>query len=113
VQIPIACDLNPSERRAQLDEWRALWATSVIDADRVSPTRLSVRLVDDLGRLETTIRLAQREKACCPFFDFVLRIDPETITLDISVPEDATAILDGWPAGSGVSIRSAEREVDT
>jgi hypothetical protein len=94
VPIPIACGLTPSEARAQLGEWRALWAESVIRADRVSPTQLSLRLADDLGRLEPTIRLAQREKECCPFFDFTFRIDPETMALDISVPEEAVGILD-------------------
>src|ERR1700728_356461 len=81
VEIPIACALTPSEAHAQVGEWRALWAESVAGADRVSPTRLRLRLVDDLSRLEATLRLARREKECCPFFDFPIRVDPETITL--------------------------------
>jgi hypothetical protein len=45
------------------------------------------------------IRLAQREKACCPFFDFAIRIEAETIALRISVPEDGAALLGHFGLG--------------
>lgn len=68
--------------------------TQAAPADRVSPTEISLRLRDDLDQIEAIIRLAQREKACCPFFDFAIRIEAETVTLRISVPQDNAALLD-------------------
>jgi hypothetical protein len=94
VDVPIACRLPVSSARAQLGEWRQLLGTQAVAADRVSPTEISLRLRDDLDQIEAIIRLAQREKACCPFFDFAIRIEAETITLRISVPQDGAALLD-------------------
>jgi hypothetical protein len=94
VDVPIACSLPLSSARTQLGEWRQLLATQAVSAARVSPTEISLRLRDDLDQIGAIIRLAQREKACCPFFDFAIRIEAETITLRISVPEDGAALLD-------------------
>jgi hypothetical protein len=40
------------------------------------------------------IQLAQREKACCVFFDFTLVIDAARVTFVIEVPQEASSILD-------------------
>jgi hypothetical protein len=71
-----------------------LLGTQAVAADRVSPTELALRLRDDLDQIGAIIRLAQREKACCPFFDFAIQIEAETITLRITVPQDGAALLD-------------------
>jgi hypothetical protein len=92
MDVPIAYGLSGTAARAQLGEWRTLLATSAVATDRVSAAELSVCLRDDPGQIQAVIRLAQREKACCPFFDFGIRA--EAITLHISVPEDAAWVLD-------------------
>lgn len=99
VDVPVACRLPLSSARTQMDEWRTLLATQAVAADRVSPTEISLRLRADLDQIGALIRLAQREKACCPFFDFAIRIEAETITLRVCVPEDGAALLDHFDLG--------------
>jgi MerR family copper efflux transcriptional regulator len=94
VQVPIACSLTEKTAHAQLDEWRDLAASGEVTITRISPAELALQLSPDLTALDTTVRLAQREKACCPFFGFDLRIEATAVTLHVSVPEDAVAILD-------------------
>jgi hypothetical protein len=97
VDVPIACSLTTTAARSQLDEWRELLATMADAAERVSPTELSLRLRDDrLDQIDAVVRLAQREKACCPFFDFAIRIEADTVTLRISGPADAASLLDNF-----------------
>jgi hypothetical protein len=105
VDIPIACSLTATAARSQLDEWRTLLATAAVAAERVSPSRLSLRLRDDLGQVGPVIALAQREKACCPFFDFTIQIDADRVTLHISVPAEAAGVLDSFES----DLRGAAR----
>jgi hypothetical protein len=93
VPIPIACHLTDEAAVSQLQEWRTVLAEPVTSR-RLSPTELALRLPDDLAPLEAIVRLARREKACCPFFDFALRIEAEAVTLTVTVPEEAASLLD-------------------
>jgi hypothetical protein len=94
VRIPIACSLSESAAVGQLEEWQTVLAASTVSSQRLSPTELSLVLGDDLPQLEKIVRLAQREKACCPFFDFALRIEADAVTLTITVPAEAASLLD-------------------
>ena len=38
--------------------------------------------------------LAQREKACCPFFTFTIEISADHLALVVEVPDDAIDVLD-------------------
>jgi MerR family copper efflux transcriptional regulator len=93
VSIPVACSLTAKAARSQLAEWHDLLAAAAA-VDRVAPTEMSVRLHADLAELSAMVRLAQREKACCPFFGFTIRIEAETVALHICVPQDAVWLLD-------------------
>ncbi len=44
--------------------------------------------------MASIIGLAQREKGCCPFFDFSLQVEVDGVALRVMVPEDAISILD-------------------
>ncbi len=103
MEVPIACSLADSAAQQQLEEWHRLLATAAVAIDRVSPTELSARLPDVPELVAATLRLAQREKACCPFFDFTLQIEAEAIVLHIRVPEDAAALLDDFVGQDSVS----------
>jgi hypothetical protein len=92
--VPIACSLSSSGAHDQLDEWRALLGTESVETRRVSPTELRFRLRVGLARLDEIVTLARREKACCPFFDFTLMIEPDAVELAMSVPEDGVPALD-------------------
>ncbi len=93
VDIPIACSLNETDAQAQLGEWRYLLATSVDGVDQISRTELLLRLRNDVAPLEALIRLAQREKACYPFIGFTIAIGADSLTLHVSVPEEASWLL--------------------
>jgi hypothetical protein len=96
--VPIACSLSSVASRAQLDEWRALLATEAVETRRATPTELIIRLRDDQARLGDIVTLVRREKTCCPFFDFSLRIEPDAVSLLISVPDDGVPVLDAFAA---------------
>ncbi len=96
--IPVACSLDEQAALAQLEEWRALLAAPTVTWQRISPTELALGLADDPAQWETVVRLARREKACCPFFEFTLGIGADALTLTISVPESAAALLDLFAA---------------
>lgn len=93
MEIPVACSLSGAVARAQVEEWRRLIAASVSATDWVSPTELALHLHGDLSGLTPITRLAQREKACCPFFAFTLQIQADSVALHVRAPEDATALL--------------------
>jgi len=99
MKVPIACSLPDDAARGQVGEWHELLATSVA-VDRTSPTEVSVRLRAEPSLLVAAIQLAQREKACCPFFDFTLRIEAEAFILHVNAPEDAARLLDGFTGES-------------
>jgi hypothetical protein len=101
VDIPIACSLTETDAQAQLGEWRTLLATSVDGVDQISRTELSLRLRNDLAPLAALIRLAQREKTCCPFFGFTILIGADSLTLHVSVPEEASLLLGEFARSAG------------
>jgi hypothetical protein len=94
MRIPVACTLSDTAALGQLEEWRTVLAAPTVTRRRLSPTEVAVGLQGDFEKWEAVVRLAQREKACCPFFDFALQIDADAITLVVSVPEDAAPLLD-------------------
>ena len=94
MRIPIACTLDDGSAHDQVEEWRQLLAGSVAVVERPSPVELHLVLRPDLAGLTDVVRLAQREKACCAFFDFALRIEPAAVRLVVSVPAEASALLD-------------------
>jgi hypothetical protein len=92
VDPPIACQLDVAAARAQLREWQDLLADDAVTTERGSRNELSVHF--DASRLATVVELAQREKACCPFFDFSIGIDADALVLRVAVPTEAAAVLD-------------------
>jgi hypothetical protein len=94
MEVPIACTLDAADAQSQLAQWQALLATTVIATERPLPTELLYRLRGDLAGLAELVRLAQREKECCAFFDFALLIDAGSLALQVSVPPAAVAVLD-------------------
>ncbi len=104
MRIPIACTLDEVSARDQVEEWHQTLAGSVAVVERPSPVELHLVLRPDLAGLTEVVRLAQREKRCCAFFDFALRIEPAAVRLVVSVPADAAALLDVF---AGVPTNSA------
>jgi hypothetical protein len=80
-------------RRHSSADGAVLLATSAAGGDQISRTELSLRLRNDLAVLEAPIRLAQRGKACCPFFGFTILIGADDLALHVSVPGEASWLL--------------------
>ena len=95
--MPIACNLSAEGASSQLEEWRQL--LTEFPGGRLSPTHLVVRMGVGPATVAHVIGLAQREKACCPFFDFSVQVEADFVVLNVSVPEDATSILDALSGG--------------
>jgi MerR family transcriptional regulator, copper efflux regulator len=92
VDQPLACRLDAASARDQLREWRKLLGGGGTTNERLTPHELFVYL--DPSVLADVVDLAQREKACCPFFDFSLRIDADALVLRIAVPPESSVVLD-------------------
>jgi hypothetical protein len=90
--VPIACSLTPDAADFRRDEWRHLLAASTHAVERTSAEQVRVRLA--AADVAAAVELAQREKACCPFFDFSIDITVEAIWLSIGVPAEASSVLD-------------------
>lgn len=94
MRVPIACSLSELAARDQIGEWRTVVAGAVAELVRSSPTMVAMTLKTDLVGLRELVELAQREKACCGFFEFNLAIDADRARLLVSVPDEATNVLD-------------------
>jgi hypothetical protein len=93
---PIACSLDATELRTQLDEWRSALGSAVTSVERVDATVARMQLRPDYDDVSTLIGLARREVACCPFFRFAVEIDVAGATLVASVPPEAATVLDSF-----------------
>jgi hypothetical protein len=98
---PIACSLSVDGARERVEEWRGFFARSVDSVERLADERFRFRLVPEPGALTDAVDLAQREKACCPFFDFSIEVGPDRCWLAVGVPTEATAVLAGFAALAG------------
>ena len=106
VKVPIACTLDPSGAESQLNEWAEILHKVVDGSERVSPSRLELRLLPD-SDIASVINLAQREAACCAFFSFAVEIRADHLVLAIEVPDDAVEILDQFDSGGADKPSSA------
>jgi MerR family copper efflux transcriptional regulator len=92
---PIACSLDDSSARDQVDRWRAALTAAVITTERVDAQTVEMRLRPDAD-VAAIIALARREIACCPFFGFRINLDADGATFVTTVPADAAPILDAF-----------------
>ncbi len=93
METPTACTLDADSARARIEEWQAVGVRAVGHARRAGPGRLELTLLPDAD-VGSILRLAQEEVACCAFFRFSFTVDPESVTVAISVPDEASSILD-------------------
>jgi hypothetical protein len=95
VDVPIACSLSAGAAGDRVREWRTFLSGSVVSTERRGNV-LRLGLVVSDGVLGNAADLAAREKACCPFFDFAIEIEPGARTLRVEVPEEASQALDDF-----------------
>jgi thioredoxin len=93
-----ACTLPSADRPLRMAEFDDLFATAVRAVDRIDPTRLRLRLDPRPEVAARTADLAVRETDCCGFFTFTLTATDEQLALEVTVPNDRSAVLDGLVA---------------
>jgi hypothetical protein len=93
--VPIACSLTAAAADDRIDEWRRFLAACVDAAERTSPQQLRMHLTPTTG-LAAAVDLAQREKACCDFFEFEIDIESDALWLSVRVPAEASLVLDDF-----------------
>jgi hypothetical protein len=101
MKVPTACTLTAEDAADRVEEWRSAFRGSVTRGSRPEPTRLLLRVGSDGAGIATLVDLARREKACCAFFDFAFHVGAQDVTLEVRVPEDAIAVLDGFAELAG------------
>ena len=94
--VPVdACGLPASEQPLRIAAFEDFFASAVRAVDRVEPTRLHLGLDRDPAVAARAAALAVAESDCCSFFTFTLTAVPDALTLEVEVPEDMSAVLDG------------------
>jgi hypothetical protein len=93
VRIPLACTLGADAATGRVEEWRGFLARSIVGVERAGDRQLRLRLDDSTIALTAAVDLAQREKACCAFFEFSLELEATSRWLVVRVPSEATAML--------------------
>jgi hypothetical protein len=92
--LPIACTLTADALLDRKSEWNAFLATMVKNID-IASSHATLTLVGGADVLVGATDLAERERACCPFFRFSLELDGDGTRLHIQVPAEAHEILIG------------------
>jgi hypothetical protein len=87
--------LTASAADDRIDEWRRFLAASVDAAERTNPQQLRMHLTSTTV-VAAAVDLAQREKACCEFFEFAIGIEADALWLSVRVPAEASMILDDF-----------------
>ncbi len=93
VRIPVACSLTPESAADRVQEWRTFFAEWIHAAEKANDRELRLRLDTSEKALLVAADLAEREKACCGFFDFSIELQPDERWLVIRVPHDAAGVL--------------------
>ena len=95
MRVPIACSLTAAAADDRIDEWRSFLAASIDATERTDPQLLRMRLASTTV-LAAAVDLAQREKACCDFFEFSIGIEADALWLSVRVPAEASLVLDDF-----------------
>ncbi len=89
---PVACDMSgaPDTLAERAAEYRRLF-TQVLTGRERSEAGIRFRFRADPGVAVWVRDLAEREKACCAFFNFTVTADHEEVRWDASVIDDDIA----------------------
>ncbi|MEU6488325.1 MerR family transcriptional regulator [Streptomyces sp. NPDC046887] len=84
----VACSLAEGGRTERVARWREVLA----GAETVAVPG-GLRLTVPVERVGEVAGLAVDEQRCCPFFDFVLRLDGPLLRLEVRAPAEGAALL--------------------
>ena len=104
---PDDCTLPTEERPLRAAEFGELFGGAVLTVDRPEATRLQLGLRGGAQTASRTAGLLAAETECCSFFAFALTVANDSMTLDITVPEARTAILDALARQATATVATA------
>jgi DNA-binding transcriptional MerR regulator len=90
-QVPVACTLAVGDQLGRLAAWTEL--LDQVQAREVIDGGLRLRFPPDPALAGRLAELAAQEQACCSFLAFTLRPAGDTVTLDVTAPDDAAGVL--------------------
>jgi hypothetical protein len=99
-----ACTLPTADRPARFAEFDGLFA-ALRGLRREQPGWLRLRLDDAEGVAEQARDLTAREADCCSFFDFDVHREAGEVVVDVRVPPNRVAMLDGLAAQAEAAHR--------
>ena len=77
-QSPLFCDLNAltdAERQEHVDVSREMFAS--LETVKEMPDGYAFRFPATAEMLQTVVTFIARERQCCPFYDFTLKVERE------------------------------------
>jgi hypothetical protein len=92
--VSAACTLPTVEQPLRVAEFDALFAQAVQAVSRPGRERLRLELAFSPLIAAQAAELTARESGCCSFFTFTLTIADGGLALEVTVPEQQTAVLD-------------------
>ena len=88
----IACSLNADDYRQRLDAVRELGAAALLSVnDRSDGAELTFHNTTRVHEELTAI--VEAENACCPFLDLSIGSDEDELSLTITAPREALAVV--------------------
>ncbi|WP_433723685.1 hypothetical protein ACQP0C_25165 [Nocardia sp. CA-129566] len=105
---PEACTLPTEQQPLRVGEFALLFATALRKIERSAPTLLRLEL--DAAATASAQDLAARESSCCAFSFTFTPAEPGAVFMDIQVPPDHIAVLDGLAAQAAAAQPTAPSE---
>ena len=96
----IACALDPTDLDVRLAEWRTVAASATSHVPIEGGLRLALPGIDP----RPLVDLVARERECCAFLSFAIRLDPTGLTLEVTGPPDAREMIEAL-ADPAMTIR--------
>ena len=93
-KVPISCTLTAADASQRVGEWQVA-LSQWVDICEQDGSTATLALRSGTNALLAAVDLAEREKACCPFFSFSIAIKDGSARLHIGVPAEATSLLTG------------------
>jgi MerR family transcriptional regulator, copper efflux regulator len=91
--IPIACSLTASEQADRGNEFAEVLGRGLLRREETA-RGVRLRFHRSPGLQEDLAELIGREKECCPYFDFQIRVAGEEVVLEVGAPPEARPIVE-------------------
>jgi MerR family transcriptional regulator, copper efflux regulator len=88
---PIACSLSPAAVAERVGRWQQLLAHAT--DRRAVDGGLAIHFPPGAKLTGRVVKLAAAEEACCPFYEFTIRLTPAGVVLEVRAPAEASELV--------------------